>query len=64
MMVDGANPRARGPAIWFPDPAQLEWFRRAMVLVASQTGLLAGGSTKTITFDAFDALCDELITDE
>ena len=60
----GNNLRAYGPDAWIPDPAQREWFRHAMALVKGQTELPLGGSTKPITFDAFDALCDEFITDE
>ena len=60
----GTNLRAYGPDRWIPDPAQREWFRRAMALVEGQTKLPFGGSTKPITFDAFDALCDEFIMDE
>jgi len=54
----GTSLRAYGPEEWIPDLAQREWFRHAMALVKGQTEL------KPITFDAFDALCDEFITDE
>ena len=60
----GTNFRAYGPEEWIPDPTQRQWFRRAMALVEGQNKLSFGGSTKSITFDAFDALCDEFDTDE
>ena len=64
LIARGTNLRAYGPDEWIPDSAQREWFRDAMVLVKGQTELSLGGSTKPITFDAFDALCDEFITVE
>ena len=64
LMSRGTNFRAYGPEEWIPEPTQRQWFRRAMALVEGQTKLSFGGSTKPITFDAFDALCDEFITDE
>ena len=60
----GNNLRAFGPSAWIPDPAEREWFRHAMALVRGQNELSLGGSIKPITFDAFDALCDEFDTDE
>jgi hypothetical protein len=48
---------------WIPDPTKQKWFRRAMALVAGQFTPAPDGSTKSITFDAFDALCTEFITD-
>ena len=64
LMSCGTNLRAYGPDEWIPDPAQRQWFRRAMALVEGQAKLSLGGSTKPITFDAFDALCDKFDTDE
>jgi hypothetical protein len=61
MAFDGYTLRAEDPEKWIPDPVQRKWFRGAMTLVASH---LIDGSTKAITFDAFDALCDEFIIDE
>ena len=48
---------------WFPDPAQREWFKRAMALVAGGIMPSFNGNIVPITFDAFDALCNEFITD-
>jgi hypothetical protein len=62
MMYEGSNVLANPPEKWIPDPAQRKWFRRAMALVAAQFTLAPDGSTKAITFDAFDALCDGFIT--
>ena len=64
MVVDGVDPFARGPEQWIPDPAQCKWFRRAMTLMGRRLLPPFDGSDKTITFDDFDALCDEFITDE
>src|SRR5258706_2618637 len=64
MVLYANNPLSYGPEDWIPDPAQREWFTRSMALVEGQTRPFPGGSTKPITFDAFDALCDEFITDE
>jgi hypothetical protein len=65
MVWRGYNLGAYEPEEWIPDSTQCKWFRRAMALVAGQVMLLTpDGSTNLITFDAFDALCDEFITDE
>src|SRR5258706_2948069 len=64
MVFDANNSLDYGPEHWIPDPAQREWFRRAMALVEAQIMPSPAGNTKPITFDAFDALCDEFITDE
>jgi hypothetical protein len=64
MMCRGYNLLAFEPEEWIPDPTQCKWFRRAMALVHGQDMLIPDGSTKPITFDAFDALCDEFITDK
>ena len=64
MVVQGIKALARGPEQWIPDPAQCKWFRRAMLLLSYHTTPSTDGSDKTITFDAFDALCDEFIMDE
>jgi len=64
MMLRGTKLRSYGPEEWIPDSAQREWFRRAMALVATQNMSLSNSSIEPITFDAFDALCDEFITDE
>jgi len=52
------------PEQWIPDPVPCKWFRKAMALVSGRLLPILHGSTKDITFDAFDALCDEFITDE
>jgi len=59
MAYEGFNPLANAPKRWIPDTTQFKWFRRAGRLMPS-----FDGSIKAITFDAFDALCDEFITDE
>ena len=64
MVYWGSNHRANQPKQWIPDPTQCKWFRRAMTLVDSQVKPSPDDSLKFITFDAFDALCDEFITDE
>jgi len=64
MVFHGYNPLSDVPEGWIPDATQREWFRRAMALVAGQILPSPGGGIKAITFDAFDALCDEFITDE
>ena len=64
MIFDGTNLLSYEPEVWIPDQEQRKWFRLAMTLVEDQTKLTLRGSTKSITFDAFDALCDEFITDE
>jgi hypothetical protein len=49
------------PEEWIPDPTQYKWFRRAMALVAGQImWLTPDGSTKPITFGAFDTLATSL----
>ncbi len=63
MMARIKNPRFRGLERWIPDPAQRKWFRRAMKLVGGQNMSDPDGSIEPITFDTFDALCDEFITD-
>jgi len=64
MAYDGSTILAREPEEWIPDTTQLKWFRRAMTLVAGRLVPSFDGSSNSITFDAFDALCDEFITDE
>ena len=64
MVFDGTDLLAFRPEEWIPDQTQCKWFRLAMTLVEDQTKLTIRGNTKPITFDAFDALCDEFITDE
>ena len=64
MAYEGYNSLAEAPEAWIPDSAQRKWFRRAMTLVAGQLMPSLDGSIKAITFDAFDAFCDEFITDE
>ena len=64
MVFDATNLLAYGPEEWIPDQTQCKWFRLAMTLVEGQTKLSLSGSIKPITFDAFDALCNEFITDE
>jgi len=63
MVFHGTNSLADEPEEWILDPAQNKWFRRAMTLVADQTKAPPHGDIKPITFDAFDALCDEFITE-
>jgi hypothetical protein len=60
----GSNAFYDDPETWIPDPTQRKWFRRAMALVAGQLTSAPDGSTTAITFDAFDALCDEFIKNE
>jgi len=64
MMFDSNYPRCQESEDWIPDPVQCEWFRKAMALVSGRLMPNLHGSLKDITFDAFDALCDEFITDE
>ena len=64
MVFQGSVPLADQSEEWIPDPIQCKWFRRAMTLVEGHIKPSHDGSTKAITFDAFDALCDEFITDE
>jgi hypothetical protein len=64
MVIYGINPLVDKPEEWIPEPTQCKWFRRAMRLVAGQILPSLDGSINVITFDAFDALCDEFITDE
>ena|SRR6266404_6846736 len=61
MVFDGVSDE---PEEWIPNPTQCKWFQSAMMLVEGHVRPYSGGSTKAITFDAFDALCDEFITDE
>jgi len=63
MISRGTNLFDDDPEKWFPDPAQSKWFRQAMTLVAGQSRPTHHGTIKPITFDSFDALCDEFITD-
>jgi len=62
MVFRGFNPLAHQPVKWIPDATQCKWFRRAMALVAGQIVPSPDGSVKPITFDVFDALCDDFIT--
>ena len=64
MVYEGFNSLSDDPEDWIPDPTQCKWFRRAMTLVDGHIRPSPDGSTKAITFDAFDALCDEFITDK
>ena len=64
MVFDGFNSIAHEPEDWIPDPTQCKWFRHAMMLVDGHIRPSPDGSIKAITFDAFDALCDEFIADE
>jgi len=64
MVHDGASPLADEPEEWIPDSTQCKWFRRAMALVAGHGVPTSDGSINSITFDVFDALCDEFIIDE
>ena len=59
MVLYGTNLLDDDPEEWIPDPVQCKWFRRAMTLVEAQMR-----SINPITYDAFDALCDEFITNE
>jgi hypothetical protein len=63
MEYKGSHPVFDEPDEWIPDATQCKWFRRAMVLVEGQNVPPAHGSIKPITFDAFDTLCDEFITE-
>jgi len=62
MVFRGTNRLARQPEKWIPDPTQSKWFRRAMTLVSGQIASSTHDTITPITFDAFDALCDEFIT--
>ena len=64
MVFYGSNRFTDEPEEWIPDMTQCKWFRRAMTLVSRQFVASPHGSVEPITFDAFDALCDEFITDE
>ena len=64
MVFHGSNRLGNDPERWIPDPAERKWFRCAMTLVADGLMSPVDGSIKAITFDAFDALCDEFIMDE
>ena len=59
MVLRGTIPFDRDPGCWIPDPVHCKWFRRAMTLVEGQMR-----SIRPITFDAFDELCDDFITNE
>ena len=63
MATRGTNLVAYQPEEWIPDPTQSKWFRRAMTLVKGQFTSSPHGTITPITFDAFDALCDEFITE-
>jgi hypothetical protein len=63
MAYDGSSLFAARSEEWIPDTTQCKWFRCSMTLVAGQSAPPAHGSIKPITFDAFDALCDEFITE-
>jgi len=63
MAIRGTNSLAHQPEEWIPDPTQSKWFRRAMTLVIGQFTLSPHGTITPITFDSFDALCDEFIID-
>ena len=64
MVYESCNSLSDEPEEWIPDPTQCKWFRRAMTLVDGYIRASPDGSTRAITFDTFDALCDEFITDE
>jgi hypothetical protein len=60
MACRGCNPLADEPEEWIPDPTQHKWFRHAITLVTGQIMPSPDGSLKVITFDAFDALCEQM----
>ena len=62
LMLRGIISFEDDPERWFSDPAQSKWFRGAMTLVAGQNLSLI--SINSITFDAFDKLCDDFLTSE
>ena len=64
MAYDGSNRFADEPEEWIPDATQCKWFRRAMTLISGQFVASPQGDVEPITFDAFDALCDEFMTNE
>ena len=64
MVFDGSIPLTDEPEQWIPDPTQCKWFRRAMTLAEGHIRPSPDGSTKPITFDAFDAFYEEFTTDE
>ena len=64
MAYEGSNSSSDEPEKWIPEPTQCKWFRRAMTLVEGHIRSSPDRSINSITFDAFDALCNEFITDE
>ena len=64
LMFRAINQRTDELQDCIPDPVQRKWVRGAMTLVAGQNFLYPGGSMKSITFDAFDKLCDDILTNE
>jgi hypothetical protein len=64
MVIYGISSLGEKPEGWFPEPAQSKWFRKAMTLVDGRLRPSSDGTIKPLTFDAFDALCDEFITDK
>ena len=64
MVFHGSNRLGSDPERWIPDSTERKWFRCAMTLVAGGLMPSLDGSVKAITFDVFDALCDEFITGE
>jgi hypothetical protein len=63
MALQGSRPLFDEADEWIPDATQCKWFRRAMALVEGQSIAQSHGNIIPITFDAFDALCDEFITE-
>ena len=61
LMKAWSHPLADEPREWIFEVTQ---FKRAMTLVAGQVTPRSFDSTKPITVDTVDALCDELITGE
>jgi hypothetical protein len=64
LVIDGYNLSAFEAEQWIPEPTQRKWFRRAMTLLVDQVVPTSNGRSNVITFDAFDALCDDFITNE
>ena len=64
LMLRGINHLTDELQRCIPDLTQRKWFRGAMTLVAGQNLSIFGGTINSITFDAFDKLCDDFLTNE
>ena len=64
LMLRGINQLTDELKDCIPDLAQRKWMRGAMSLIAGQNLVLPGCRIETITFNAFDKLCDDFLTNE